>query len=246
MKIMRPLYLPALLFGALAGCGGKGPGVFTYQIAVHCQTKDGRPVPLVSLSSDRAAASAVTNMRGIATLVVDGREGEEVALRIDKLPPDHSELAAGAEHKVVLKNLGKVGPQGIEVGHDIALRRTKESYSVLVAAEQTPDLEVTANGVKLARLNSRGAAAFRIEGKPGEEFKVAILTENHPRASTQDPTKVFVLPENGGVLSFRSNLSLSAVAEVLAPARRRRKAKLVNEPKQIPFSQTLSAQSKKK
>jgi len=245
MKFTQPLYLSALFFAALGGCGGKGPGVRTYQITVHCQTKDGRPVPLVALSSERATVGAVTNMRGLATLIVDGREGEEVALRIDKLPPDHLELST-TEHRVVLKNLGKSGPQGIEVGHDIALRRTRESYSVLVAAEQTPDLEVAANGVKLARLNSRGAAAFRVEGKPGEELKVAILTANHPRASTPDPTKVFVLPENGGVLAFLSNLSFAALPEVaVAPAKRKRKAKVVREePKQIPFSQTLSAKKK--
>src|SRR5262245_20498690 len=110
MKLTQPLYQSALLFAALAGCGGKGPGVRTYQITVHCQTKDGRPVPLVSMSSDRAAVGAVTNMRGLAALIVDGREGEEVALRIDKLPAEHTELAPGAEHKVVLKNLGKISP----------------------------------------------------------------------------------------------------------------------------------------
>src|SRR5262245_49184401 len=100
MKIMRRLCLSASLFGCLAGCGGKGPGVHTYQIAVHCQTPDGRPVPLVSLSSRRAAVAAVTKMRGLATLIVDGREGEEVALRIDRLPPEHSEISPSAEHKV--------------------------------------------------------------------------------------------------------------------------------------------------
>lgn len=249
--MMRARCLTTLLLGVLASCGGKAPGVSTYQVTVHCQTKDGRPVPLVSLSSERAAVGAVTNAQGLATIVLDGREGEEVPLHIDKLPPEHVELRPGDTHMVVLKNLGKAGPQGIIVGHDIVLRRTKESYSVLVAAEQLPDLEVSANGVKLGRLNSRGSAAFRVEGRPGEELKVAILTANNPRISAQDPSKVFVLPESGGVLSFRSNVSLAAVAaveEAAAPVAKKKhksKPKLIDEPKQIPFGHTLSAGSKK-
>lgn len=246
MPLATPLAIP--LAGALLGCG-KGPGVSTYAVTVRCQTHDGRPVPLVALSSERAPAGAVTNMKGIATLLFEGREGEEVPLTVDRLPADHSELAPGTAHKVVLKNVGAVGAQGIEVGHDIKLRRTRESYTVLVAAEQVADLAVSGNGVKLARLNSRGAAAFRVEGKPGEELKVAILTENNPRASVQDPSKVFVLPESGGVLSFLSNLSIAAVAEEpAAPAarRKRRHKAVVDQPKQIPFGQTLSAGSRKK
>jgi hypothetical protein len=251
MSITRTLCFSIPLLSALHGCAGKGSGVSTYAVSIRCQTGDGRPVPLVALSSERAAAGVITNMKGIATLVIDGREGEEVPLRVERLPADHTESSAGAEHKVVLKNVGKTGPQGIEVGYDLKLRRIKESYTVLVAAEQVSDLDVTGNGVKLARLNSRGAAAFRVEGKPGEELKVAILTEKNPRASVQDPTKVFVLPENGGVLTFLSNLSMAAVAEEPAApaARRKRKQKqkpVDNEPKQIPFGQTLSAHSKKK
>lgn len=251
MSITRTLCLSIPLIGTLLGCAGKGPGVSTYAVSIRCQTHDGRPVPLVALSSERAAVGGVTNMQGIATILIDGREGEEVPLRVEKLPADHTELSGRAEHKVVLKNIGKTGPQGIEVGYDLKLRRTKESYTVLIAAEQVSDLDVSGNGVKLARLNSRGAAAFRVEGKPGEELKVAILTEKNPRASVQDPTKVFVLPENGGVLTFLSNLSLAAIAEEPAApaARRKRKQKQKptdNEPKQIPFGQTLSAGSKKK
>lgn len=251
MASIRSFYLAAgavlgLSAGAMSGCSGKAPGVSTYRLAVSCRTADGRPVPLVAVSSERAPASSVTDSNGIATLLIDGREGEEVPVRVDKLPPDHSLLGSGAEQKVVLKNVGKVSAEGIEVGHAIKLRRTKETYVVLIAAERVADLPVTANGVERARLNSRGAAAFRLEGKPGEELKVAILTNKDPRASEQDPSKVFTLPEGGAVLGFRSGLAFAE--EVAAPEvkkRKRVKVKPQNEPKQIPFGQTVSARGRK-
>jgi hypothetical protein len=236
----------SLGLGAPSGCGGKAPGVSTYKLSVRCRTADGRPVPLVAVSSERALISGVTDSNGIATLLIDGREGEEVPVRVDKLPPDHSLLGAGTEQKVVLKNVGKLSAEGIEVGHDVKLRRTKETYVVLIAAERVADLAVTANGVEKARLNSRGAAAFRLEGKPGEELRVAILTNSDPRASEQDPSKVFTLPEGGAVLGFRSGLAFAE--EAAAPEikkRKRVKVKPKNEPKQIPFGQTVSARGRK-
>lgn len=236
----------SLLGGGLLGCGGAAPGVNTYQLTVRCRTPDGRPVPLVGVSSERAPVRGVTDSNGVATLIVDGREGEEVPLRIDKLPPDHSLATPGAERRIVLKNVGKSSPEGIQIVHDVAVRRTKETYVVLVAAEHVAALPVTANGVEKATLNSRGAAAFRLEGRPGDELKVAIVTAGEPRASEPDPSKVFVLPEGGGVLGFRSGVSLLAeAAEPEVRKRKKVKVKVKNEPKQIPFGETVSARGRK-
>lgn len=235
----------SLLGGGLLGCRGAAPGVNTYQLTVRCRTGDGRPVPLVAVSSERAPVGSVTDSNGVATLIVDGREGEEVPLRINKLPPDHSLATPGAERRIVLKNVGKTGSEGIQVVHDVSLRRTKETYVVLVAAEHVAGLPVTANGVERAQLNSRGAAAFRLEGRPGDELKVAVVTASEPRASEPDPSKVFVLPEGGGVLGFRSGVSILAEAAV-PEVRRRKKVKVKNEPKQIPFGETVSARGRKK
>jgi hypothetical protein len=234
----------SLLGGGLLGCRGAAPGINPYQLSIRCRTSDGRPVPLVAVSSERALVPSVTDSNGVATLLVDGREGEEVPLRIDKLPPDHSLVTPGAERRIVLKNVGKVSPEGIQVVHDVPLRRTRETYVVLIAAEHVADLPVTANGVEKAQLNSRGAAAFRIDGRPGDELKVAIVTASAPRISEPDPSRVFVLPEGGGVLAFRSGVSL--VAEAAAPeVRKRKKVKVKNEPKQIPFGETVSARGRK-
>jgi hypothetical protein len=241
------LPLGASLLGvAPSGCRGAAPGVSTYELTVRCRTSDARPVPLVAISSERALVGSVTDSNGVATLLVDGREGEEVPLRVDKLPPDHTLATPGPERRLVLKNVGKKGAEGIQVVHDISLRRTKETYVVLVAAEQVAGLPITANGIEKAQLNSRGAAAFRLEGRPGDELKVAIVTASEPRASEPDPSKVFVLPENGGVLAFRSGLSIlpeEAVPEIRK--RKKLKVKPKNEPKQIPFGQTVSARGRK-
>jgi hypothetical protein len=90
--------------------------------------------------------------------------------------------------------------------HEIRLRPKKETYVVLVTAEQAPMLAIAANGTVVAHLNSRSAAAFRTEGKPGEELKVTLLASKGARVQGNDPTQTFTLPENSSILAFRSNL----------------------------------------
>lgn len=234
--------LCAALVIATPACKSVDPSRHVYRIEVHSKTPDGRPVEGVEIFDPSSEEPLITDEGGRSAFDLSGREGEEVTLRIVKLPPNYRLASGNEEQHILLKNVGQSGPQAIAIRHDITLRSTRESYVLLVAAEQTAGLKVAANGVAVGMLNSRGAGAFRLEGKPGDELKVAILTEGDPRYSVQDPDKVFSLPENGGLLSFVSSLSLNPepIVEKKAKAKHHLKLKATPTPTQIPFQQTVS------
>lgn len=79
----------------------------------------------------------------------------------------------------------------------------------MLSAERAADLPVQANGAPVAKLNSRGAAAFTLEAKPRSELKVVLETHGNPRASEQDPRHTFVLPETSAVVAYRYPLVIT-------------------------------------
>lgn len=209
-----PVFRPGLLLSALllVACPSEQTVTISkFRVRVHCQTQEGRAVGGVLLAS--GTSSVRTDGQGNATLPFEGHEGEEVSFRIERLPSglelvDHTPL-----RRVVLKSYGHGDPDrsGIsDLQHDIALRNKKDAYTVLVYADDAPNLPVVANGAPVAKLNSRGAAAFRYEGKQGEELIVSISTGNNPRASLQDPKKTFQLGDTERLLLFHSELAIAA------------------------------------
>lgn len=181
-----------------------------YRIRIHCQLPDGSPVAGVKIGKAVAMPPLLaSDAQGNLVLPIDGREGQEVPFAIVHIPPSLVLAEGGESRRVILKNYGVRGRQQVsEVMHEIRLRPKKETYVVLVTAEQAPMLAVAANGAVVAHLNSRSAAAFRTEGKPGEELKVTLLASKVAKVQDSDPTETFTLPENGAILAFRSNLLL--------------------------------------
>ena len=210
--LLRPLLLVLPLFGA--ACHNENEVFISrFRVHVHCQTAEGRAVPGVLVSGGKGS-SARSDSQGNVALAFEGREGEEVSFRVERLPPG-LELADGVDlRRVVLKNYtGEVSRGGIsEIQHDIPLRNRLDSYVVMVYADHAGGQPIFANGAEVARLNSRGAAVFRHEGKPGEELVVAIQTGDDPRASRPDPKTQFQLPETDRLLKFHSDLVIAAVA----------------------------------
>lgn len=223
----RVLAARAALFALCIGasyCRGDETGAAKFRVRVHCQSIEGRAIPGVLLSGGRNVAVR-TDTQGNAALAFEGREGEEVTLRVERLPPG-LELADGSElRRVVLKAYAGSDSRGAisDIPHDIPLRNRKDGYIVLVYADQAADLPVVANGAETAQLNSRGAAAFRHEGKPGEELIVSIRTGENPRASRIDPKKTFILPDSDRVLTFHSDLTMAATAPAVQKQNRVKK-----------------------
>lgn len=211
---LRPLLLAVPLW--VSACHNENEVFISrFRLHVHCQTSEGRAVAGVLVAGGKGSP-ARSDSQGNAALAFEGREGEEVSIRVERLPPG-LELADGADvRRVVLKNYtGEVSRDGIsELQHDIPLRNRLDSYVVMVYADQAGGQPVFANGAEVARLNSRGAAVFRHEGKPGEELVVGIQTNDDPRASRPDPKTQFQLPETERLLKFHSDLVINKVAPV--------------------------------
>lgn len=180
-------------------------------VKINCHTAEGRSVPGVVLRA--GSSTARTDTRGAADLRFDGKEGDEVSFSIDKVPPGLELVERGNERRVVLRKYGaEVDSLGASVvPYDIELRNRKDAYVVMVYTDRAANLPVLANGKEVARLNSRGASMFRYQAKPGEELVVGISTQNEPRASTQNPKKVFKLADDEHLLLFHSDLVVSAV-----------------------------------
>lgn len=176
----------------------------TYQVRVHCVTADGRPVAGIDLEGEDQLLTS--DGQGLAQFVVNGNEGKDVTVRIAKVPTEFELVDRQVERHVLLKNLGTTGNV---VNYELRLRKKRESYVIMLSTEKAADLPVRANGAEVALLNSRGAAAFLIEGEPRSELKVVLETNGNPRASEQNPGHTFVLPENSAVLAHRYPLIIT-------------------------------------
>lgn len=195
------------LCGLLCACDlGFSRQVTHYQIQIRCLLPDGKPVAGVQITTGEPRRTLRSDPQGLIGLPVEGREGQEVGFSISQLPPTLT-LAEGTEtRKVILKNYGGSSRHARTLQHEIHLRPKRETYVVLVSAEQAPQVQVAANGTRVAQLNSRSAAAFRIEGKPGDELKVVLLASKSAQLRGADPQQSFTLPENSSILSFHSSL----------------------------------------
>jgi len=204
---MRRVLMCMLLWGSAAGCDlGRQPT--RYRIHIHCQLPDGSPVAGVQIAKTVGGKPMLTSdAQGNIFLPIEGREGQEVQFAIAQLP-QALKLAEGAEsRRVILKNFGVNNKQHTsDIAHEIRLRPKKETYVILVSAAQAPMLPIMANGALVAHLNSKSAAAFRTEGKPGDELKVAISAGKGAKVAGPDPQHTFVLPESTAILAWNSNL----------------------------------------
>lgn len=222
-----------LLFGALAGLSLSAasctppstaqPMSGRYIVKVHCHTQEGRAVQGVLLHGNRS--SMRTDVRGIADLIFDGREGDEVSFKVEKVPYGLELADQISVRQIVLRRYGsETDATGANIiPADITLRNRKDPYVVFVHADQAANLQVLANGKPAARLNSRGASAFRYEAKPGEELVVAISTQNEPRASQQNPKKVFKLSMDEHILLFHSDLTIAPLPQPSGPVQHKKK-----------------------
>ena len=200
MTIGKSVLLCSLAAGvSLTGCRESGPEL--YEVRVRCLLSDRSPVAGVELSG--GAQTALSDAQGVAAFSLPGHEGAEVTLTVTRIPPGLELGDRLTERHVYLKRIGKASGA---IVHDLPLRKKRETYVVMVAAERGADLPVYANGAEVARLNSRSAAAFRIEAEPKSELKVMLDTNGNKRASEQNPTHVFVLPPGSAVLAHRYSL----------------------------------------
>jgi len=187
--------------------------ISSYTVEVRVRTRDGAPVQKVLISNPDSGAQGFTDPKGEITFRVDGFEGTAVSFRVERTPDGIVEVDDSTVHRMILKSIvgqkAAADPNKGVLTYDILMRRTREVYVVLVVTKGVADLPVSANGVQLGKLNSLGAAAFRIKGQPGEELKVIIQTEQRQHELTQDnPEQTFVLPAASSILSFASTLAL--------------------------------------
>jgi hypothetical protein len=153
----------------------------------------------------------MTDRQGKLSFHIEGYEGGAVSFRVQRTPEGMVPTEDAAEHRLVLKAISGSKPQDPEkpgvLSYDILMRRSRETYVVLVSTKGVGELPVSANGVLVGKLNSRGAGAFRIQGQPREELKVMLRTGQRPELTQENPEQTFSLPANGGILSFASTLS---------------------------------------
>ncbi len=208
LKKNQHLWLSAAVAAACVACGpASQPAARTYAVRVRCQTLDGQPVPGVLLSGPGGAAPVQSDADGVALLRVMGHEGEDAPLHVLRVPSeyllDNGNADAAESHRVVLKQLlSSSGAAPLALSHELRLRRRHENYVILLSIDGAAGRAVAANGAIRAWLNSRGAAAFRYPGSPGEELQVSIL-QDHKRPGPHDLHHAFTLPDSGSILSYR-------------------------------------------
>lgn len=207
--------------------------VSSYAVEIRCHTQEGAPVPNVLIGNPESGASGVTDRQGKIIFQIDGYEGTAVSFRVQKTPEGIVPAEESAEHRMVLKSIAgspnSGRPQAAQASYgdrpgtlryDIPMRRSRETYVLLVSTRGIGDLPVRANGVTLGKLNSVGAGAFRIHGQPGEELKVQLATGRRPELTQEDPEHTFALPATSAILSFPSTLAPLPGAEVGSSAAR--------------------------
>lgn len=186
--------------------------ISNYAVEVRCQTPEGAPVANVQIGNLESGASGLTDRQGRIRFQIEGYEGTAVSFRVQKTPEGMAQVEESTEHRLVLKTIAGNGPDGVDragtLRYDIPMRRSRETYVVLVSTRGVGDLPVRANGVTVGKLNSLGAGAFRVHGQPGEELKVLLETGRRPELTQENPEQTFALPASGGILSFASTLSL--------------------------------------
>lgn len=221
------LGLAAVLPSFTVSCEALGPrlerSVSSYSVAVRVHTQDGAPVPGVVISNPDSNGKGATDAQGQVLFQIDGLEGTTVAFHVERIPDGIVEFDDSAVYRMTLKSIISKTPAGSPksdpLTYNILMRRTRETYVVLVSTRAVADLPVSANGIELGKLNSLGAGAFRIKGQPGDELKVVIQTGKSQLALTQDnPEQTFLLPETSSILSFASTLALRPVSEEKSPA----------------------------
>lgn len=214
---MRGRFMAGLLLATagLPGCGDLGGQSMQYRIQVRCVMSDGKPVQGVRLGGAGAGAMQVeSDAEGNVALHVEGREGQEVGFEVLGVPPSLVLADGNTKRAVILKHYGaRDARRASELSHEIRLRARKEPYVVLVSAAQAPGVEIAASNAAepVARLNSRSAAAFLTEGKPGDELKVTLLASRVSRQKAGDPTQTFILKEGENILAFQSDLYIKPV-----------------------------------
>lgn len=221
------LSLSSNLLGSLLGVAAALPGwtvscqwvtlqeeriISDYTVEVRCHTQDGAPVPGVQIGNLESGASGLSDRQGKISFHIEGYEGGAVSFRVQQTPPGMVVADEAAEHRLILKSISGGKPRDPDkpglLSYDILMRKSRETYVVLVSTRGVGELPVSANGVVVGRLNSRGAGAFRIQGQPREELKVMLRTGQRPELTQENPEQTFSLPPGGGILSFASTLSL--------------------------------------
>jgi hypothetical protein len=193
-----------------------------YLVEVRCHTPEGVPIPNVRIANPESGTTGITDARGLLSFRLEGHEGTEVSLKVESLPDGIVLVYESAPQRLILKSIAAPsGPAGSSAPavaerrgpliHDVLLRKNKETYVILVSTDGVPNVPVKANGVRIGRLNSRGAGAFRLQGQPGEELKV-VLDDSSGEVSYTGGTyqQTFTLPPSSAILSFHSNITLLA------------------------------------
>jgi len=222
-KTRFPVSVWACAAMSLTGCHGlpsqNDLGNQSYGIEVRCHTAAGVPIPNVKISNPENGASAFSDSSGIVRFLLEGLEGSEATIHVDSLPDGIALLDESGPIKLTLKSLTAASASGTArrpLIQDIVMRRNRETYVVLVAAEGVPNQPVRANGVEVGRLNSRGAGAFRLEGQPGEELKIGIDVRDRV-FGVGGLHKTFTLPPTGAILSYLTNVHLLAESNESEP-----------------------------
>lgn len=195
-----------------------------YIVEVRCHTASGLPISNVRITNPESGATGLSDTRGKLSFRLEGYEGTEVMLKVDALPEGITLVEDSGPQRLVLKSIASPSSAGGRrpLIHDILLRKNKETYVVLVAAEGAPYLPVKANGILVGKLNSRGAGAFRFQGQPGEELKVVLdsgTSDEQPAPSLGAAQHTFTLPSTSSILSFHSHLTVLAHNTVVEPPR---------------------------
>jgi hypothetical protein len=159
-------------------------------LSIRAVTDEGEPLTGLPVTVDQVPSGA-TDGDGRLQVRVRGPEGARVALSVTA-PAGYR---ARAEEPLVLTHVSRVVDGA---AREIALERVvrfeplRREYAVLVDVG-APDLPVETFGLQQAVTNSDGVALFLYPGTPGDELRVQVKSDGHPKLKPKTIASTFIL-----------------------------------------------------
>jgi hypothetical protein len=190
-----------LAASALTACGTAAAEQTAYELRVHVDSDPGEGLAEVGIFRDQRQVGT-TDIRGLSTLRLRGREGERVALRA-RCPETH--LTPDAPSTVILRSY--VGREAPELS--IRCPPRQRTLAVVVLAKNGANLPLTHRGAEIGRTDAQGVAHLTLASEPGDAFEVTLDTSSQPTLRPPNPGARFVIGAQDEALLFDPALTVA-------------------------------------
>ncbi len=165
-----------------------------FDVVVHVESDPGKDLPGASILRNGKELTATGN-DGRAKLAIPGNEGEALDFLV-KCPPDF--MSPQKPISLTLHRNSGGRPPEYTASCPPMVRRVV----VAVRAENGANLPVMYLGREVGKTDASGAAHVLLALHPGDQFELALNTDQYKRLHPQNPTSVFVVKPRDDIQPF--------------------------------------------